>query len=521
MSIARGKIFESRADLETAEYAMYRAKYTDGPPWDPVTGPRERGIVTGRALPADSRGRNYTEFDFGPVLSVAENEHFNYPDEFVEEMIQKEHWAWLGEPIEGNREDTDGFLLLPTRHILWNRAMTTTTTEIADEGGTSRFFVREKTGRDAEVVNWEKLSTHLSYFSYHIAAYWRNPQKDERALQALFPKILWDAFKGEASAGLSQPFDSSLNDVVTDSIYPASFAGHLSKVQGMPKCYNLPSETKRWKRKRLLLPEGGEATLADWADDEQGQESGDDEQEPGWRCFPDRDAITLEPPGRTSLFSVMGVRVHTRLMAIALVQMCNGRGDLGPGFEMAHNFETLQRDHGVEAVKATGGEEAEEALNNSLARCEASWDHPGGIENTLSLGSLALALQGPRPGDVQERDDGDDMVDLESAEGKFVDKLVQLYQPSRILKPRRVRMGASPDGWLVQQSAHNAWSAVCALTSSSKKPLCAIAVEKRVVWSFGLHTAKGGWQLQGAVVANRMKQGLIWCVQQLTVVTRM
>ena len=349
MSIARGKIFESRVDLETAECAMYRAEYTNGPPWDPVTGPRERGIVTGRVLPADSRGRSYTEFDFGPVLSVVENERFNYPDGFVEEMIQKGHWAWLDGPREDDREDTDGFLLLPTSHTLWNRAMTTTTTEIADEGGTSKFFVKEKTGRDAEVVNWDKLSTHLSYFSYHIAAYWRNQQKDEGALLALFPKVLWDAFKQEASAdaGLSQPFDSSVNDVVTDSIYPASFAGHLSNVQGMPKCYNLPSDPSRWQRKRLLLPEEEEvlqATLAEWADDEQG---------PGWLCFPDPDAITLEPPGRSSLFSAMGVRVHTRLMAIALVQMCNGRGGIGPLFKMVDNFETLQREHGVAAVRAT------------------------------------------------------------------------------------------------------------------------------------------------------------------------
>ena len=390
MSIARGEIFESRVDLDTAECAMYRAEYTNGPPWDPVTGPRERGIVTGRVPPADS------------------------------------------------------------------------------------------------------------FFSYHIAAYWRNQQKDEGALQALFPKILWDAFKGEASAGLSQPFDSSLNDVVTDSIYPASFAGHLSKVQGMPKCYNLPSETKRWKRKMLLLPEGGEATLADWADDEQGQESGDDEQEqesgddeqePMWRCFPDRDAITLEPPGRTSLFSVMGVRVHTRLMAIALVQMCGGGGYPGPAFEIAANFETLQRTHGGGAVTAAGGEGAENTLNGLLSHYEANWQNPGDLEETLSLRSLALALQGQGVGAAAV-----DLVPLVSPEGKFVDKLVQLYQPSRIRKPRRVRMGASPDGWLVQQFAHNAWSAVCALTSSSGHPLCAIAVEKRVVWPFGLHTAKGGWQ---------------------------
>ena len=122
-------------------------------------------------------------------------------------------------------------------------------------------------------------------------------------------------------------------------------------------------------------------------------------------------------------------------------------------------------------------------------------------------------MQGLQPGDA--------LVALESPEGKFVDKLVQLYQPSRIRKPRRVRMGASPDGWLVQQFAHNAWSAVCALTSSSETRFVQLPWRSASCGLSGCTPPKVGGKLQGAVVANRMKQGLIWCVQQLTVVTRM
>ena len=475
----RGKIFETKKTLDTGEVASYQAMYAGGARWDPMTGRYERGIVTGRR---DTTGTRI-EIDFGPQPSYddTENHRFFYPNGFVTSMISTETWQWIDEPVVQAVQDSDGFSLLPAHHIIWNRAMITTTTEVNGEADAMPFFRKASNGAAADRENWDKLSVHLSYFSYYIAKYWRSSKQDEAALEDLFPESLRRVFEKEASTdgATDTSFEASEHDVVTDSIYPLGFAGHLSHVQGMSKCYNIEGDGGRWERRRLLMGADAETgnpspELKSWPAD------GADLQ---WSTFPDRDAITLEPPGRTSLWSSMGVRVHTRLMAIALVQMCGNTTD----FDLLGNFAKAQQEPVQRATTPAGWDAVEDQLNTLLTTSELV---EGGLGDghSLSMESLVAVLQG----DTIAR--AITYVAFNSDEGKFVTKLVELYQPSRIRKPRRARMGCSPDGWLVQQFAYNAWSAVCALQSNDQRPLCPIAVEKRVVWPFGLHSNKGGWQ---------------------------
>ena len=139
--------------------------------------------------------------------------------------------------------------------------------------------------------------------------------KNETALEGLFPASLRAALVN-ADIGAREGFEGGVHDVVTDNIYPRGFAGHPSKVKGMTKCYNhVPFLLNRWKRFKLTFKPDGEATLTAW--DVGGGVK-------GWTRFPDRDVIALEPAGTTALYSITGVRVHTRLMAIALMHMCAG-----------------------------------------------------------------------------------------------------------------------------------------------------------------------------------------------------